>query len=338
MSVKKYDSLLYGYGASLSLFNSLRTDPDIKTSVDYLEHLDLGDFIQILSESKDHSYLMRNFIKLFPKTHKENEYRDITFKEIRSRIDEIKELGFERWVAKYLFRREAVTRDLQLNLYFIHNYWHSHLHDSIFTHPLVQKKVEYFSHSLLDNLKDSKRIFTTNFDTFVDPYLSPQHVHGKFVHPCRAIGEIIEPKVSNDETYDYHYLFGTNGFEKSSRLRKLHKVGAASYDLDFLFSDSIQLGHLLIYGLSLNSSGIIPDHISKKHQDSFLSYPDGHLLNRFRALVSNGQLDAITIAYYNQEDLDRYKYISKIIKLDHITTYINSESLIQIKQYNRGTT
>lgn len=338
MSVKKYDSLLYGYGASLSLFNSLRTDPDINTSVEYLEHLDLGNFIQILSESKDHSYLMRGFINLFPKTHRENQHRDAAFKEIRSRIDEIKELGFERWVSKYLFRRESVDSNVQLVLYSIHNYWHTHLHNSIFNHPLVRKKVQSFSHSLLDNLKDSKRIFTTNFDTFVDPYLSPQHVHGKFVHPCHVIGEIIEPKTFNEKTYDYHYLFGTNGFEKLSRLTELRKAGAASYNLDFLFSDSIHLGHLLIYGLSLNSSDIIPDHITKKHQDSFLSYPDGHLLNRFRALASNGQLDAITIAYYNQEDLDRYKYIFKIIKLDHITTYINSESLIQIKQYNRGTT
>lgn len=329
MSVKKYDSMLYGYGASLALFNSLRTDPDIKTSVDFLEHLDLGDFIQILSESKDHSFLMRDFISFFPKTHKEKEYREAAFKEIRSRIDEIKELGFERWVAKYLFRREAVNRDLQLNLYFIHNYWHSHLHNSVFSHPLVQKKVEYFSHSLLDNLKDSNQIFTTNFDTFVDPYLSPQHVHGKFVHPCRVIGEIIEPKISNEKTYDYHYLFGTNGLEKSSRLLKLHKAGAESYDLDFLFSDSIQLGHLLIYGLSLNSSGIIPDHLSKKHRDTFVSFPDGHLINRFRALAGNGQLDAITIAYYSQEDLERYEYIFKITELDHLVNFIESSSVTE---------
>ena len=67
-------------------------------------------------------------------------------------------------------------------------------------------------------IKPEAKIYTTNFDTLLDRFLKPKHIHGIFALPLREMQDVILELDRTKDEFEYIYLFGTNGVEKLHRL------------------------------------------------------------------------------------------------------------------------
>jgi hypothetical protein len=181
------------------------------------------------------------------------------------------------------------------------------------------------------SIKPSAKIYTTNFDTLLEPYLSPEHIHGKFALPLREMQDVILYLDRVKDRFEYVYLFGTNGFEKLNRLNLLREFNQGCYDLDFFFKEDLVLGHLLIFGISFGYIKIMPDYYLEEHPEhkSFhlLRSVDGHIVSRIDALFKQGKIDKVTISYYTDEDLDNIKNIVETTAFKSVVEYKHSTEI-----------
>jgi hypothetical protein len=177
-------------------------------------------------------------------------------------------------------------------------------------------------------------IFTTNYSTYECGVLKPQHLHGRFALPLHDLGSIVAFDYGYGQ-FEYRYLFGGNGFEKLSRLNRIRQHGCSAYDLGFFYDVGLNLGHLLIYGLSFGTSGVLSDEFLRaypQHVNCYLIMSvDGHILLRLGALKTQGKLASITASYYSEKDQRHIMEMLKMAGLADISTLVDARELLAIE-------
>ena len=177
-------------------------------------------------------------------------------------------------------------------------------------------------------------IFTTNFDTVLDSYLRPQHLHGTAPIPLVNPREIVLEIFPNGKDLEYSYLFGANGLEKMMRLDKIRQLSQNKYHLDFFYNPEIALGHLLIYGLSFGKAEVISNEFLEKypeHENFYLSRSvDGHILLKLSERFQKGFLSKVTVSYYTSQDLEHLRHFFSMTDLLPIVEFKHATEIFQI--------
>jgi hypothetical protein len=326
-----YDSLLFGYGLSLAVSKSLSSS--LKITGRQKEYLYFDTFFKAFITSNEHKRVYRDFLKYFKITQESALAHRNTKIYLASRLDEILSYGFERWVSKYLFSSDnPVGGDTKIYIYILYNYWAHVLYKELLVSSEAEKLYAKIGEKILQQIRNKEQIFTTNFDTFLDKYLHPHHLHGKFSLPLENITDLI--LYLDGEKFEYGYLFGTNGIEKLSRLDKIRKLTQDKYKLDFFYNRNIDLGHLLIYGLSFGTAEFFTkDFLNKypKYKDDFLMRSiDGHILIKLNERFQKKLLSKITLSYHTNQDLEYLKKMFSSIEVASIVDFIHSSEVFQI--------
>jgi len=323
--MEKYDSILYGNGLTLGVFNQISKLRDFPL----IKYLDSTDFFLDLIEMDNHKKIKNDYFKCFDDVTPEviEEHKRI-FEIFIENEDDIRNLGFERWVSLKLFDSGFCLKRVKELICFIYNYWFSVVYREFLNDRRVKQYIAEVSGKILDLLKDDSKIYTTNFDTLLDEGLKVQHIHGKFENIISSFLDIILVLEDlNTENFEYKYLFGTNGYEKLNRIGLINKrVEYSSYNLDFFYDDSLSLGHLLIYGLAFGKAECISDEFIRKypqHSNLFLTNSvDGHILTKLLMRYQNKQLHKVTIAWYSDEDKKNYKELFKNKDMEQLSSII----------------
>ncbi|UCH72126.1 MAG: hypothetical protein JSW62_00840 [Thermoplasmatales archaeon] len=337
MGIEKYNSFLYGNGLTLAVLNQIKK---IFTSPPIDRYLDFNIFFNEFIRAEDHKRILRDFNKYFElnkdtiKTHLE--IRNF----ICQRSDEIQKIGFERWVGKYLFVKDQVPKNVIIYLYVLYNYWYHLIHQNILTKFEVVELLQKIGDLIKQKIEINKNIYTLNFDTILDEYLNPQHLHGVFALPLKDIKELFLNFYDENEV-EYIYLFGSNGEEKRSRLDKIRSFKQNRYDLDRLYGKDINLGHLLIYGISFGNTEFITPAFLEKYPNHVNEYyfrsVDGHILLRLNQLYGDAKIEKITISYYSQDDLVNYKNIIRFTDFEPIVKYKQCDEIFNFNKLNKNT-
>ncbi|MGM0509465.1 MAG: hypothetical protein ACQERZ_09970 [Fusobacteriota bacterium] len=306
-----YDSLLYGYGMTLGTLFELRHQHKI---TEFDRYLDFNILVKELIESENHSRLRREFNKLFEshdRIYEENRNDEIDL--IKSQYNIVKQYGFERWISKCLFNKErAVSEKGKFLSYLVYNFWYSKIQKEILSKSKALGFINDYSRKFLEIIDNHDKIYTTNFDMIHDEFLMPEHLHGKFIYPLKKAREIIY-KFLNEDEFEYKFLLGTNGIEKASRIFRLKEDIDSPFDDKFFFAKNLDLGHLLIYGLSFGKTEFLSNQFLKSYEEhkknTLVMSVDGHILVRLLALYNLGKINKITISYYNKADIKNYKTV-----------------------------
>ena len=147
----------------------------------------------------------------------------------------------------------------------LYNYWYC-LNRSKFN---SQK----FQNIIIDCVQSFKTIgikntYTLNYDSYLDEALGVKHIHGKFVDNFIDLQQMAYLYYFNDQgkqEFLYPFCAETNGYAKLVGLNKLKTSNMDRYDYDFLFSESISFGKLLIYGIRFADGFIIPERLKEKY-------------------------------------------------------------------------
>lgn len=330
-----YDNLIYGNGLTIALIYMME---NMLVKNEYKKLLHLNSFVEYFINAPEHKKISREFRKTFNKDTEK--YLKMHVKNkiyILKDLDEINRIGFERWVSKKVLLDDSEEfKNIKEYLYSLYNYWYSYTEEIILKEKKIVENFVRVSREIKKIIK--KNIYTTNFDTFLDKWLNPQHLHGKFITPYKSFNDIILFQFNNGKEFEYKYLFGTNGLEKMKRLFdiKEKKIENNFYHVDFFFGDlkKFHLGHLLIYGLAFGKSGYLTDDFLKlhpEHKDQYLlASVDGHILLRLETLYENKMIDKITVSYYSEEDLINYKKVFSQTKLSKIVYYKHCNEIFKI--------
>lgn len=318
--------LLYGNGLSLALLNIIRSNVEIP----FIEYLDSTKFLEDLINAKDHQRIYRKFIKFF---HIDQE-TIIAHEQVRcylkKHIKEIKQLGFERWVGKYYFIDNDLIRLVKPYLYFVYNYWYATIFEEIISNKQIQEIIKKSSEIVYS--KDTK-YYTTNFDTFFDKQLNPDHIHGKFIEKLESHQDIVAFTL-NEKEFEYVYLFGTNGYEKYNRLKIIHEHDHKNYDLNFFYNDKITFENLIIFGIAFGNAEMFTQEFHQKYpkhdEEIFFNSVDGHILKRFEDLKNQKRLIKLTLCYHTEYDYNYYRIIMKYTSLESIIEYISCNEVINL--------
>ncbi|MBN2878588.1 MAG: hypothetical protein JXN65_03065 [Clostridia bacterium] len=332
-----YDTLIYGNGLTIAVTNTLW---DIAKENYFTKYISFNNFIEDFIIMPVHKRLYRDFMRTFNSNTNSYEKVHVNDKRIlEAHIDDIKKLGFERWVSSFIWDKDIMTdeekADIKLFVYALSNYWYHILSKEILSQKPVKQKLQECAIKVKSNVNDS--IFTLNFDTLLDEWLKPQHLHGRFVTPYES-GKQLVLFEKDEDGFEYPFLYGSNGIEKNSRLsiineRKLKQDNP--YDIDFFFGDmnNINYGHILLYGVSLGRSYILSDEFLEnypKNKSNYIIYSvDGHLLLKLDLLYKNKCIEKITISYYTEEDLAYYKSILANTDFKDIVYYKHTSEIFQ---------
>lgn len=324
-----YDSLIYGNGLSIAIFNRLKSQGQI-SSVD--RYLDLNIFISELVKSKPYSRIRRIFDELFDESKPEKvEIRNKALDYLKRHEKNMSYYGFERWVSKVIFdTKNEINSETKIIGYILYNLWYDTIYENIIDTKKSREVLQLLSKTILGALSSKENIYTTNFDTLIDDYLHPKHVHGKFENPFKRAGDVVW-KIYNDKEFEYKFLFGTNGFEKLNRLTQINKYYSKEYDLDLFFSKEVNLGHLLIYGLSFGRAEFMSDEFYKQHPEHeslyLLKSVDGHILMNLDRLYKEKRLNEITMSYYSKDDLIHFKDMLSQTEIKDIVKFVHSDEI-----------
>jgi len=236
---------------------------------------------------------------------------------------------------KNLFNsNNEVSSDEKTYLYILYVYWGHLMHLEILRLPNIEKELRVIAKKIRKVVVPTQNIFTTNFDTILDKYFHPQHLHGIFPTPLVNVNEIILKIFPNKKDLEYSFLFGANGFEKKGRLDAIHNMTQNKYQLDFFYNSEIDLGHLLIYGLSFGRTEFITDEFLEKfpkyENDYFFRSVDGHILQRLSEKHQEGLLSKVTISYYTPQDLEHLRYFLSMANFMSIVEFKQANDIFQI--------
>ena len=284
-----YDLFLFGYGLTLAINQKLSSLSFITPQQKQI--LNLDSFFRTFITSGKRERLYRKFIALFRVDTGTTEFHEKMRIKLDTRMDEILENGFERWVGKYLFDpNNQVDSEEKLYLYILHSYWTHLVSEEILHLPKTKKVLAAIADKIFEVICPTGNIFTTNFDTVLDGYLKPQHLHGTTPIPLVSVGEIILEIFPNGKNFEYSYMFGTSGFEKLARLENIRKLSQNKYHLDFFYNPDLALGNLLIYGLSFGKAEAVSDEFLEKYPGHtnfyFVRSIDGHILLKVKRKIS----------------------------------------------------
>jgi len=326
---KMYNSMIFGNGMTLYTMAKIRQSTEIL----YKEYLDCNNFINSLIQSKIHQKIRRDYYKLFDENNPQNiKYRDLSFVRFKEDFDLISKLGFERWVSAKMFEKgkEPSVYD-KLASYLIYNYWFSVADNIISNSNTAHRIIDKTATSFLSKLTSDDRIFTTNFDSLYDDVLNPQHLHGRFQLPLKKFRDVRYKSLSSTE-FEYKFLLGSNGLEKSTRINRIIDFNEKIYELDFFVDDSIFYGYLLIFGLAFGRTKFMTDEFLEEYPqhktNRLVLSVDGHIIFRLEKLLELGRLEKITLSYYSKSDLDNYKFILNESPLLKIIQFIHCDEII----------
>jgi len=328
-----YDTFLYGYGLTLAVSSQLLNS--VKLTSRQRQYLFFSSFFREFVTSDEHRKVYRDFLKYF-KINPETAYQHTkTKKDLLSKLEAIEKYGFERWVSKNLFENvDSVDSKKKAYLYMLYNYWGHLWHTNILQVSEVQNQLCEISKEILRVIRFKKQIYTTNFDNVLDEYLKPQHLHGIFSLPLNNMEDIIHVPYPDGKSFEYSFLFGTNGFEKLSRLNTIHTLKQRKYELDFFFNLDMDLGHLLIYGLSFGLSEFYTDEFFNKYPEHeneyFLRSVDGHILLKLNERFQKNKLSRITVTYYTDDDLEHLKYLFSMTEFYLIVNFKPSSEIFAL--------
>ena len=141
---------------------------------------------------------------------------------------------------------------------------------------------------------------------------------------------VFKTRYLGDKFY-YKICIGTSGFEKHSGLNLLYKDNNPSYDFDFIYNNEISYGDVLIYGIRFAKASIMNlEPVKSKYNDAdaaYLSSVDGHILLRLDGLYNQGKIKSITIAYYREDEIEKYKELLKHRNIYKITNFIEAKKI-----------
>lgn len=259
-----------------------------------------------------------------------------TVKEALSeRSEEILSYGFERWVSKHLFNKyNKVKPHEQFFVYLLYNYWAHVLEREILSKRNVKPVIEEMASNIRGNITNTQNIFTTNFDTFFDDILKPDHLHGSFSIPLSKEKQIRLFSYNNYENFEYAYLFGSNGIEKLNRIDRIRRRQQDNYQLHFFYEKNLDLGHLLIFGMSFAKAEFISEEFLNEYPEYEQTYVpksvDGHILLKINRKMKDDKVQKITVSFYTDEDLEQLKYMFSLAGLESITTFKHSKEVINL--------
>jgi len=325
-----YDSLLYGYGTTLATLGEISRK--IKLSERQLAYLYFDDFFRSFIHSDDHQKIYRDFLKCFNLTWEVERNLTTVKKVLSERSEEILSYGFERWVSKHIFDKEKkIESNERFFVYMLYNYWAHVLEREILSKKNVKNEIDSIANTIKSKIKNSGSIYTTNFDTFFDDILKPDHLHGSFSIPLLKEKQIRMFNYNNDENFEYGYLFGTNGIEKLSRINRIRKRQQDRYQLRFFYDEDLDLGHLLIFGMSFGKAEFMSEKFLNAYPDQEQFYlsrsVDGHILQKLNQKMEADKLQKITASYYNEEALAQLKYMFSLAGLDSISEFKHTNDI-----------
>lgn len=324
-----YDSLIYGYGVTLE---ALIRVGSLHLNCYSSKYLNFNCFLEDFINCKSHSVLNRKFLKLIDiisdetlKTHSE------VRSDLRDNFNEITQIGFERWVSRYIFSDNKVSSDVKLLIYILYNFWYSIIDQEVLINVKSKEIIRNIACMVKNNMNPNYKIFTTNFDTMFDEQFITSHIHGKFIIPFEKAKSIIL-KFLDENSFEYCFMFGTSGYEKLYRLNNINEYENNSYDLDFFFNKDLNLGHVLLIGLSFSQTDIVPLEIRNndygEHARFLTESVDGHILLRLCILKENNKLTKITYAYYSQNDRVYFQNLIRGSEIEEIVEYIQSSEIL----------
>lgn len=323
----KYNSAILGYGFTKAIFNNLQHNVEIHEP--YKSYLDFSIFLDDFFIKPASFDINKKFHSYFD--DKRNQYlgkRILAKNKLKMRYNEMKELGFERWVSKHVFSdTKKVDKEMDTFIYLLYNYWADILWKNIWIKEHIRNKLN----SLATDIKSKihhRNIYTTNYDIFMDDFLKQHHLHGKFKLPLTQFNELLNVIPSNKNEVEYNYLFAAGGIEKKNRLHDIKEMNIPTYDLGFFYEDNLELGDLLIYGLSFASTEYITDNflnINPQYKNDLeLLSIDGHILKRLEEKKNDNKIKSITISYYSDieekylKELFSRSNLYQILKIKHV--------------------
>ena len=305
--MKRFDTLLFGNGLTIALFNKFKQVTDVEQFNDFFIHflnsnlLNKQAFHRILLSNKNSDiYLEPNEI--------------IAVEEfLISNLTDIINNGFEFWIGEKCFNPTLLIKNSALYYFALFNYWYN-LNENIFKSTTIQATIK----DCVERFKKIgiKEFYTLNYDSFLESHINVCHTHGKFLSDFNDLQQLSSYRYLNEITnkieFVYPFCIGTNGLEKINYLTQLNSKKISNYEYDFLFSNEKKYGNLLIFGIRFADTLLIPDEIKNKYTDDILKlikYVDGHIMLRLDTMYHSKQIKTITICYYNESDLNRYKKI-----------------------------
>lgn len=319
MNKQKYDGLLYGNGLSILLLSQLKQIASPK----YVYEFSFSDFTQRFAENtiteREKRELSKLFDSLFNSRGVRNTYDD--YRQYISGVIKEKGVDFEQILGRSLISNDIDKQSQAAVLHSIYpvlyNYWGNNtvgLINSIFKDDYLSS----FCESIKLVLSENAFVFTTNLDAFTDR-LKPEHLHGRFVSPFNCEKDLVYKFAGNNGDYYYKFIWGHNGAGKFNLIRGMHNSfddWGKFFGWGFFYDNQFRIENLLVFGMgfknSAYSSAISPYH-EQAIQQGFVI--DDHILFRLNKLQNNGQVKAITIAYYSEDEKNRFEELASVYEL-----------------------
>lgn len=296
--MEHFDSFLYGNGLTLHIFQQINERVVEKNKA----FLYADQFVNYFLNLPIHSKLHRIYNTYFTMDHDVASNHRIAQNYIKSNIADIHKYGFEHWLGQKTFGNNIEEQQAMTYLYLLYNYWYRLCYERILSYET--QFLKQYSDTILKQLSNPSNIFTTNFDTILDEYIKPKHIHGQFKLSVMKASEIVCP--FNSRENGYYYLFGSNGYNKLHILNQHSLKKTPTYDFSFFYDRNLFLGHLYIFGLSLSNSTIIPKELMTKKPEYknflLLNIIDGHIITQLKNMYKLKKLKKITISYYSEAD------------------------------------
>ena len=317
----KFDTLLFGNGLSLSMMDNIDDDMPFDT---------FNNFLYEFLLMENHKAIKNKFYRIIKSNKRSRVYiEDSEILEIEdfllSNIDEINKNGYEVWISLKILNDDKV-KQYTLYYYALYNYWFC-LNNSFFNSSQFKNIAKDYAHRIQNF--GIKQVHTLNYDTYLDDYIDVKHIHGKFLAEINNVNELVALYVG-DKFY-YKICIGTSGFEKHSGLDLLHRDNNPYYDFDFIYNNEIYYGDVLIYGIRFAKASITNlEPVKSRYNDvdtSYLSSVDGHILLRLDGLYNQGKIKSITIAYYREDEIEKYKELLKHRNIYKITNFIEAKKI-----------
>lgn len=324
----KYDGFLYGNGLTINLLYKLKKY--IPQDKQYL--LNIDDFLKCLiygqvSKREENKV----YIGIYKKdTVEKRKYFEILKEDLKYYYQQF-DGNIEFVLGQQLFK-EIYTFNFQgiISIFpALYNIWWIILSDYL-SFLGLDEKIRTFYESVDNTLGNPINVWTTNFDLFSE-YLNPGHLHGRFLREVNGYQNIIYKFINNGEQYYYKYIWGHNGRGKDNSITQLKQYDDYEkyFDFDFFFNFNKQIDNLLIYGMSFQDAGYIPelrDEYPKYQKASAEGIIDEHILWRVKAMLDSGILGHFDITYFTEVEK---KHIAEVMEAEKIEKYslIKSQEL-----------
>lgn len=320
----QYDSLLYGNGLTLATLHKIAL---INCTNIELSLLSMNDFCRYLFTGPIHRKVYRDFLKTFNQCPSKYENSYTAGRQFMiDYMDEITTYGFEATIGKHIFENQDNRfSDMIAFWYGFPNYWYNKLQNEVILLPQVQLTIN----NIADKIKsyNFKNIFTLNFDTLLDHYIFPQHLHGKFILPYKSYADLIVFNDKAKKSYLHKYVLDANGMKKLDALDKLRISNIQEYQLDFFTNSNLNIGRLLIYGVAFRTSEIMtPEFLREfpEHENAQLIHlTDGHIIAKLESMLHEGRLRKIDLTYFSEDDKNNFLRLLSFSKLEQITNLIH---------------